>query len=221
MTPHEMTPDDSLVSARDGVASKVVETLLDASRRVDVASDFTDSYRNSENCFSDTLRDELREANVNANREVSYINAPRKKCDLFAEIHGTRVYLEVKLLYPNYWKKSARYKQRLFDPLIISGNTRETHSAARDLEKLATLQLSRPDYLGILIVSSCTERYDSKEDFATFSRLAQLDDQPWINGRLDFPNSHHQGFYLDARAWIVSAEEIGGWWDRVGHLFDA
>ena len=201
------------------VATKIIDKILHSARMVDEACDFTDSFRNSEKCFSDTLCDVLRASTIDVDREVSYTNKPRKKCDIFATIHGRRVYLEAKLLYPAYWKKGVRYKQRLFDPLLIFGKTRESHSAARDLEKLATLQLDRPDYLGVIIVASCTRSYDSKDEFLTFARLARIDTSPWIHRSLEFSNSFHRAFHFDARVWLISSADIGGWWQSVRQLF--
>ena len=207
----------------------IPERILDLVQSVDREHDFTDQTRGAEKYFTDCLRDAIVRAGGTARREVPYLDAPTSlRCDLFAEISGRRCYLEVKLLFPTYWSKVqnriARDRQRLLAPLESFTLPPETHSAARDLEKLATHSLDRPDLLGILVVSSHDEDYDTEPDFVTFARLARLDQPPWVAARRRFPNTHwHQkgGYHLDARVWLCPADEIAGWWNGIKDLYSA
>src|SRR5262249_9401486 len=151
--------------------------------------------RSAESYFSDCLRDAIVRDGEPAQREVPYLGESSSlHCDLFAEMSGQRCFLEVKLLFPTYWSKTrnwiARDRQRLLDPLEPFAHRSESHSAARDLAKLATHPLDRPDQLGVLVVSSHDADYDTEPDFATFARLARLDQPPWTSAARRFPNTH-------------------------------
>lgn len=125
------------------------------------------------------------------------------------------MYLEAKLLFPHYWEETRgqryRDKQRLFEPLILFGKHRESHSVAQDLEKLATHSLPNAHYLGVLVIASYTEQNHCMDDFAEFARLANLA-SPWIGGARQFANCFWTGFFLDARIWMCPATEIEKWW---------
>lgn len=202
--------------------SSLTERILDLVQAVDRGHDFTNVNR-AEKYFSDCLRDVIVHGGDTAHREVAYLDS-QKHCDLFADIGGQRCYLEVKLLFPTYWASRwpARGRQRLLDPLESFTLPPEFHSAARDLAKLATHRLDRPDQLGILIVSSHDAHYDTDHDFATLASLTRLDQPPWVQAVRRFPNTHWHakgGYQLDARIWLCPADRLAGWWETVKHLY--
>lgn len=208
-------------------AQSLPERILDLVQEVDREFDFT-GRGHAERYFSDCLKEVIVRDGGTANREVAYLDDPGLHCDLFMELAGYRCYLEVKLLFPTYWSKTrnwiARDRQRLLDPLEAFTIGQESHSAARDLEKLATHSLGRPDYLGILVVSSHDADYDTDPDFAKLATLVRLDQLPWLSASRRFPNTfwHAKGeYHLDGRIWLCPGDQITGWWETVKHLYQA
>lgn len=208
--------------------ASIPEQVLDLVESVDRLYDFTNRTRGAENYLSDCMTEIIVRAGGTASREVPYLDAPSLHCDLFAEIRDERCYFENKILFPTWWLKNrgqiTRDRQRLLEPLESFALPRESHSAARDLERLATHRLDCPDWLGIVVVTSHDEQFDPQPDSEKFARLARLDEPPWLSGTRRFPNTfwyHKGGYLLDARVWICPAEEMAGWWQTVKHRYQS
>jgi hypothetical protein len=203
------------------IALDLCKRNLDAVQTAAKEHDFTSQQR-PERCFENALSSALLAAGHQARLQVPYFGT-RLKCDVGVCIEGHNTYLEVKLLFPDYWakrKQDWRDRQRLLEPLILLGKNREKHSAAQDIIKLASFQLPHPHYLGILVVASCTEQHHRKVDFAQFGKLAALT-SPWIAADREFPNPYWPEYSLDARVWICPANEVLDWWRKSRNRFQA
>ncbi|MBX3444466.1 MAG: hypothetical protein KF774_18850 [Planctomyces sp.] len=194
------------------------DAILGKIERLTRSDDFFNRTRDGERYFSDRLCEQLRADGLSTCREVRYPTGGNKKCDLRVEHQGQTAYFEVKLLYPAYWRRGPRHIQRLFCPLKAAGTWTETHSTARDLEKLATMPFFDADLLGIIVVSSYTEKHDIADDLREFSQLAELAEL-WNVSSQSTANPYWEDYFVDAHIWSIEAQRIQEWWLRVQHLF--
>jgi hypothetical protein len=138
--------------------------------------------------------------------------------------NGHRLFVEVKQLFPTYWKRRGwfnRHLQRLYypiDPTVELGRSPK-NSAAIDLWKLATLTPSDTTHVALLIMSSHYHDYDMHGDYARFTELAEIHCAPWAVNSRKWANHHVPGYYYDVRCWGCSYEELKNWWLRVGSRF--
>jgi hypothetical protein len=197
--------------------------ILDSCVLLSQELDFTRLKRSAEKEFYRGIATWLKQAGYNSDTDIRYLGT-RKECDLYAYDGQSSLFVEVKILFTEYWRKRTwprqRLESRLFHPLKQLGD--ETHSVAQDLQKLACLRLPKSTHLGILVVSSETDLHSASGLFAEFAALARIDALPWNSASRRIANPYWQqhGFHLDFRLWVCPRERVAGWWEATRPAFN-
>jgi hypothetical protein len=136
---------------------------------------------------------------LGCHREVRYPADPRIRCDLVDD----GCWIEVKGLWPAYWEglgKRTIYEAYLFDPLKPYPSLGKSHTAARDIVKLARLSPEVAPAVGLVLVGFDSDAKPCDADIGELARLAQLG--RWWHGSARWPDPNLPGQSVKVWGWF-------------------
>jgi hypothetical protein len=162
----------------------------------------------TEPCWSKRLAELLTERGLPTTAEVPYPSSTggrRRKSDLVITLpSGQRFWIEVKGAWKAYW--AATGKLGIYRSYLAyrpgSNLLAKSHTAALDLDKLASLGRHDATHVGLLLVGFDSGAFPMQNDIDAFCQREKLDRPPWKLNSATWPDARRPN--ESVRCWF--------WW---------